>query len=252
MACGCNCGLKIAKGILVLINVFLLIIGIVFSAVAGYALAMGGHFTTIVPKAAMTMGLAAGVCLIIFSFMGCCASWTHNRFLLFLYSFCVLVIIIVEIVAGVAVANFLGALKTISVAQNPTAAAQLTAADMAIVQAMNSTYTYCCIQNPQLVACSSFLNITGNMGCVQGAGLPPMNGVSGFNQFKINLEAFARSHFKPIGDAFAVLGAIELLALVSACHLVFHKERQDFDESKGLTGSQMAGVDGSYQSKPRV
>jgi len=234
----CDCDLKVAKGIMVLINFVLLIVGLAFAIGGGVALSAGGKYTNLIPKAGLDMAVAVGVMLIIFSLVGIVSAWKHWRMILFVYAVAVFILIIIEIAAGVVIGTFLGHLKTLSATKNAQAQAALAAADKAILYGVNKTFAECCVNYVNTTVCKTIISSLN-----KAAPAPACNNPQAF---LVAVEAWARGHFKPLGTALIVLGVIELSALVASCHLATHKERNT-EEGYSVAGT---GGDVSYQGTP--
>ena len=207
----CNLTLRLAKFLLVIINVVFMIVGAVLTGFSGYALSQGPQLTAVLPKSALVVAAASGAGLMLFSCIGCTAATKHKRFLLFVYSAVVLAIILSELIAGVLIGSYLGLVSGIDI-HNPAA----DQAQKEFVVALNSTYNFCCVNNPDAPACSWINDVAP--GCAKGVGLS-----GGLGEFKDDVQSYIQTNMKPFSTVLIILAIVELVSLFSACHLACMK-----------------------------
>ena len=162
-----DCGVKMFKVILILINVLLLFMGATVTGVAGYVLNQPTTATSIIPQDALVMAIFGGAGVTVFSVVGCFAGYNHNRPILFVYSLCVLVFIGLEVAGGLVIGTFLNLVKTSMV--NDIPGALVTTTQHEFVKQLNKTYLFCCVNNPNSPLCSWISSAAP--GCVQNQGI---------------------------------------------------------------------------------
>ena len=235
------CGIKLAKTILVVVNVAFLIIGAAIAGIGGYALSQGLRFLAIVPHKGLLLATISGGGLMVFSAIGCAglsvffscsrtslilfyfsfaAAYHHRRCFLFLYALLIVAVVAVELVAGVVIATFLNLMANTTITQSGISNKALSVAERDLQIALNETYMFCCVNNPTAQACSWINQVSP--GCKIGIGLNS-DSLKGLQMFKNNIEHYINHNYKSFGYALIALSVMELLSLVSACHLACTK-----------------------------
>lgn len=98
-------GARIIKFLVVFFNFLFFVFGCVLIGVGAWALIEHGDYVTIADNVPNASGskilIAAGVLIAVISFLGCCGAWKENRCMLIIFFICLLVILGLEIAAGV-------------------------------------------------------------------------------------------------------------------------------------------------------
>jgi Na+-transporting methylmalonyl-CoA/oxaloacetate decarboxylase gamma subunit len=214
---------NLRQKIVVGVNFVFLVFGIILVAMAKKWDTVQEKYGDTVPNWVGTLGMAVGSMVIVVSLMGFLGGWCYDKkwakCLLFIYSFLLLVIVIIQLVIGAVAAS------TSSELQDNATAKDKKNMDKTLYKFANATWTKCCNNDTKWGTgtskkdpCKSWLPDNVRKDC-------PVP-----SKFREGLFNYIAEKMAPIKYVMFIFGAIMFITMCSACTLICSKKKKEAEQ----------------------
>lgn len=223
-----TCLVKFSQRILIFINTLFFLFGACFVGLGSYIVAaapkwFSAHQQEIFNPSGLWVAIIFGIVVMAVSLAGCmgaCRPGGCGKCFLFVYSAIVFVVILAEVIAGAVILLWGGAFGNVDNATTDKAVKKF---NEAVNKFVNSTYQDCCVDKNKDsdVVCKTLKSqIADDKWCNDQA------------TFKKDLLDWVQKNIKNIGIGVIVLGVIQILCLISACHVMCHATKSKAESEK--------------------
>ena len=248
-----------AKGFLYLVTLILGVAGLAILGASAYVKINYGDWSELFSSTGLTVALISGAFIFLVAFVGCYGAKNQSKSALFCFFFVVFLFLVVQVIAGLMFASYMGKLDDVTKDGSKTIQDAKKETEAQINDFIYSVYNKCCdgkvapftavqkcnAPSPQCLTtalpalCACFVDEDKNLGdgvCTiideaqeAGSDYPECTVVAA--QYKKNIQKYLEDNIEYISIFAGVLGGIELLCLFFACFLMCQNKEEFYEDS---------------------